>query len=427
MNLLALAYLTQRQQIKHLSKKEYLALRELCSLAKNMYNVALYNIRQHFFNTGKYLNYYDNYHLAKENENYKLLNSNMAQQIIKEADSSFKSFFELLKLKKAGKYDAKVKIPKYLPKNEYFSLIIGQIRIKDNGALDIPVSREFKKLNRKTSITIKVPSNLKGKKIKEIRIIPKYNARFFEIQYTYETELKGIQLNIDNVLAIDFGVDNLATCVTNSGKAFIIDGKRLKSLNQWYNKQYSKCQALRDKLLGANRPLTKKEIQLIEKRNNRFRDYLNKSARLIINYCINNDIGTLIVGRNKQMKKKAHMGKANNQTFVQIPISELMNKLKYLCEYNGINYVEQEESYTSRADFFSNDYIPIFDKKDTTRYTFSGKRITRGQYKSATGMVLNADTNGALNIMLKSRLGGSKLTILQSRGNLDMPVRIRIS
>ena len=112
--MLALAYLTQRQQIKHLSKKEYLALRELCSLAKNMYNVALYNIRQHFFNTGKYLNYYDNYHLAKENENYKLLNSNMAQQIIKEADGSFKSFFELLKLKKAGKYDAKVKIPKYL-------------------------------------------------------------------------------------------------------------------------------------------------------------------------------------------------------------------------------------------------------------------------------------------------------------------------
>jgi transposase len=127
------------------------------------------------------------------------------------------------------------------------------------------------------------------------------------------------------------------------------------------------------------------------------------------------------------MKQKAHIGKANNQTFVQIPISELMNKLKYLCEYNGINYVEQEESYTSQADFFSNDYIPIFDEKDTARYTFSGKRITRGQYKSATGMVLNADVNGALNIMLKSRLGGSKLTILQSRGNLDMPVRIRVS
>jgi len=104
-----------------------------------------------------------------------------------------------------------------------------------------------------------------------------------------------------------------------------------------------------------------------------------------------------------------------------------MNKLKYLCEYNGINYVEQEESYTSRADFFSNDYIPVYDEKDTTKYTFSGKRITRGQYKSATGMVLNADVNGALNIMLKSRLGGSKLTILQSRGNLDMPVRIRVS
>ena len=120
------------------------------------------------------------------------------------------------------------------------------------------------------------------------------------------------------------------------------------------------------------------------------------------------------------MKQKAHMGKANNQAFVQIPISELMNKLKYLCEYNGINYVEQEESYTSRADFFSNDYIPIFDEKDTTRYTFSGKRITRGQYKSAMEL-LNADVNGALNIMLK--VDWEVVNLLSYRvGNLDMPV-----
>ena len=418
-------YLTARQQLNHLSKNEYLALRELCFLAKNMYNVAVYNIRQHFFSTSEYLNYNANYKLAKDNENYKLLNSNVAQQILKEADGAFKSFFGLLKTKKAGSYDKKVKIPNYLPKDAFMTLIIGQIRIKDNGILDVPMSPVFKCLYGKVSI--KVPSHLHGKKIKEIRIIPKFNARFFEVQYIYEVVKSQKELNKQNVLAIDFGVDNLATCVTSDGKNFIVDGKKLKAINQWYNKRYTKIQAVRDKLLGSKRPLTNKEISLINKRNHQVRDYLNKTARIIINYCIDNDIGTLIIGKNKEMKQKINIGKKNNQTFVQIPIGILAEKLKYLSEYNNIAYVEQEESYTSKADFFSNDIIPIFGDKKETVVKFSGSRISRGQYKSAIGKIINADINGALNIMLKSRLGGSKLITLQSSGNLDMPLRIRIS
>lgn len=418
-------YLTGRQQLNHLTKKEYLALKELCFLAKNMYNVALYNIRQHFFNSKEYLSYNDNYKISKNNESYGLLNSNVAQQILKEADGSFKSFFGLLRLKKQGKYDSKVKIPKYLPKDGFATLVIGQIRIKDNVILDVPMSPCFKRLYGKVSI--KIPSNLSGKKIKEIRIIPKFNARFFEIQYIYETEKPQRELNKNNVLAIDFGVDNLATCAINNGKCFIIDGKKLKSVNQWYNKQYTKAQAVRDKLLGSKRPLTKKEIALIHKRNNRVRDYLNKTARIIINYCIKNDVGTIVVGKNKEMKKNINIGKQNNQIFVQIPTSILAEKLKYLSEYNQIAYVEQEESYTSKADFFSNDTIPTYDLTLKTKHSFSGKRISRGQYKSATGKTINADVNGALNIMLKSSLGGSKLTTLQSSGNLDMPMRIRVS
>ncbi|MDX5853712.1 transposase [Bacillus cereus group sp. BfR-BA-01363] len=411
--------------MKHLSKDEYFALRELCFLAKNMYNVGLYHIRQHFFLKDKFLSYNENYQLSKKNENYKLLNSNVAQQMLKEVDGAFRSFFGLLKLKRQGKYDKKVTIPHYAPKDGYMTLIIGQIRIKENGVLDIPMSPAFKRQYGK--VRIQTPSNLRNKKIKEIRIIPKFNARFFEIQYTYEVKAFQREINPNHVLAIDFGVNNLATCVTNHGKSFLVDGKRLKAINQWYNKQYTKMTSVRNKLFGTNRSLTKKEIQLIEKRNHRVRDIINKTARIIVNYCTQYKIGTMVVGRNKGMKQRIHIGKKNNQTFVQIPIGILICKLQYLCEQNQIRFVEQEESYTSKSDFFSNDILPIHEKGSSETYHFSGKRISRGQYASKTGMILNADVNGALNIMRKSNLGGQALMTLQNRGNLDMPMRIRVS
>ncbi len=417
-------YRTQKQQLNKLSKKEYLALKELCFLSKNMYNVALYSIRQNFFENKKMISYVDNYHLIKNNENYKELNSNMAQQIIKEVHGNFSSFFALLKLKKSKNYEAKVNIPKYIDKEGYFSLIIGQIRIKDS-QFKIPMSPSFRRLFG--NIEINVPSNLKDKTIKEIRVIPKCNARFFEIQYVYEVEESQRKLNKTNVLAIDFGVNNLATCMTNTGKSFIVDGKKLKSINQLYNKRLSKMQSIRDKLLGNKRKLTKKEFLLINKRNNRVKDYINKTARLIANHCIVNDIGTIVVGRNKGIKNKINIGKKNNQSFTQIPWSLLSENLKHICVLENIKFVEQEESYTSKADFFSKDDIPVYIQNSAEKYVFSGKRITRGQYKSGIGIIINADINGALNILSKSNLGGSKLRALQTRGKLDMPLRIRVS
>lgn len=258
-------YLNQSQQLKHLSKKEYIALKELCKLAKNLYNVGLYNVRQHYFNTKKYLNYTQNYPLAKANENYKMLNSNMSQQILKEVDGSFKSFFGLIAKAKAGNYDFKdIKIPKYLDKEGYFTLVIGQIRIKDNGILDVPMSPNFKKVYGKVSI--KVPSNLQGKTIKEIRILPKFNARFFEIQYTHEVAEEPKELDKTHVLAIDLGVNNLATCVTNKGKCFIVDGKKLKSINQWYNKRLSRLQSIKDKQFGVKNKIVTKQQAIITKK-----------------------------------------------------------------------------------------------------------------------------------------------------------------
>ena len=164
-------YGTQTQQLKNLTVSEYKALRELCFLAKNLYNVGTYNVRQHYFNEGEYLRYQANYPICKENENYQMLNSNMAQQILKEVDGSFKSFFGLIRLAKKGTYDFRsIKLPTYLKKDSFFTLVIGQIRIKQNGILDVPMSPAFKRLYGKVSI--QTPSNLRDKKIKEIRIIP---------------------------------------------------------------------------------------------------------------------------------------------------------------------------------------------------------------------------------------------------------------
>ncbi|TJX12844.1 transposase, partial [Tissierella creatinini] len=346
-------YLTIKQQLKHLTKEEYLILKDLTHTAKNLYNVALYNIRQHFFQTGKYLNYYENYPLCKDNENYKLLNSNMSQQILKEVDGSFKSFFELLKLKQQGRYNGKLSIPKYLDKNECFTLVIGFVRINGN-KLIIPYSRSYQKNHKPIVITI--PPNLKDKTIKEIRIIPKLSGRYFEVQYTYEVKINQRELNKNNALSIDLGINNLATCVSNKGQAFIIDGVRLKSINQWYNKQMSKYQSIKDK--QKIKGITNKQAAITRKRNNQVNDYINKSLRKIINYCINNDIGNLVLGYNDDIQDKINIGRVNNQNFVNIPIGNIKSKLEYLCKLYNITYIKQEESYTSKASFFDGDEIP---------------------------------------------------------------------
>lgn len=205
-------YLTVKQQLKHLNKEEYLILRELCHTAKNLYNQAVYNIRQYYLDEGKYFNYVENNKLLKSSENYKTLNSNMAQQILKEVDGVFKSFFGLLKLKSNNEYKEKVNLPKYLPKNSFTTLVIGFVRLNENTFI-LPYSQNYKKNHKPIKITI--PPLLLDKTIKEIRIIPKFNARFFEIQYTYQVECEKRNLDKNNALAIDLGVNNLATCVTN--------------------------------------------------------------------------------------------------------------------------------------------------------------------------------------------------------------------
>ena len=412
-------YLTLKQQVKHLSKKEFRNLKYLCHIAKNLKNQAIYNVRQHYFKNKKYLSYNENYKMLKNSENYKKLNSNMAQQILKEVDESFKSFFALLKLAKNGQYNGKIKLPNYLDKDGFTTLVIGFVRLKDD-MLIVPYSNSFKKTHQE--VKVKLPSVLKDKKIKEIRIIPKQHSRYFEIQYIYEVKEVQRELNKENVLGIDLGIDNLCTCVTNTGASFIIDGRKLKSINQYYNKINAKLQSIKDKQKIERTTLRQKRIT--RKRNNRINDYLSKAARTIVNYCLNNDIGKLVLGYNEDFQRNSNIGSINNQNFVNIPYGKLRDKLIYLCKLYGIEFKLQEESYTSKASFFDGDEIPIYDKENLQEYVFSGKRIKRGLYQTSGGKLINADCNGALNILRKSKV--VDLSVLYNRGELNTPKRIRV-
>lgn len=416
-------YLTIKQQVKHLTKEEYNILRELCKISKNLTNQAIYNVRQYYFQEKQYLRYESNYHEMKYLENYKLLNADISQQTLKNVDQMFKSFFALIKLAKQGKYNFKhIRLPNYLPKNSYSNLIIGQVRIKDDNILMIPYSNTFKKKYKVNRINIKIPQVLENKEIKQIQIIPKFNARFFEIQYTYEIQEENIKLNTNNALAIDLGVNNLCTCITNTGKSFIIDGKKLKSINQFFNKQNAKLRSIKDKQNILRQ--TKQQFLISRKRKNRIDDYINKTCRYVINYCLSNNIGTLVVGYNQSFQCKANLGKRNNQIFTQLPFGKIREKLEYLCKRYNINYILQEESYTSKASFFDNDELPIYNADNPQTYEFSGKRIKRGLYQTKNNYLFNADCNGALNILRKSSV--VDLSILYGRGALDTPKRIRI-
>ena len=199
-----------------------------------------------------------------------------------------------------------------------------------------------------------------------------------------------------------------------------MDGRRLKSINQWFNKKNEKLQSEKDlrKITG----ITRNQYLLRNKRNNRVNDYITKTCRKIVNYCIRNDIGNIVLGYNVDIQRNVNIGKVNNQNFVNIPLGKIKDKLDYMCKLAGIEFKLQEESYTSKASFFDNDDIPI--QKDSDKYIFSGERIKRGLYKTKKGYILNADVNGALNILKKSKV--VSITALYNRGEVDTPVRIRI-
>lgn len=411
-----------KQNLKHLTLKQYQMLREMCHLSKNVYNESLYNIRQHYFSEGSYLRYEANYPLMKTSENYKRLGANVAQQTMRNADYSFKSFFGLLKLAKSGKYESwRIRLPHYLPKDGLFKLCLTQAQIKD-GKFRVPVSPELRK-EYPEKIMIGIPEYIQDKKIHQIHIVPKHNGKFFEVVYMFDDkEPEQVKLDSLKFLGIDLGVNNLATGVTNEGKSFIIDGKKLKSINQWYNKELSRLSSIKDK--QKIKGFTNQQYLITRKRNNRVQNYLYCAAKKIIQYCLDNRIGNLVIGYNDGFQENPNLGKVNNQNFVMIPLGKLKSRLEYLCKQYGINFVLQEESYTSKASFFDKDEMPKWNPQNPKQGIFSGKRIYRGLYQTSTGYKFNADVNGALNILRKSKL--VDLSVLQRRGDVNTPLRIRV-
>lgn len=417
-------YAVQSNVIRGLSKKQYEMLKEMCRYSNSLYNVTLYNIRQHYFDTKKFLTYESNYHECKNNENYKLLQAGVAQQTMKVVDRSFKSFFNLLKKCKVGDYRYHdVKIPHYRKSGGLFNLVLSTNAIIIRGnKLMLPMSREFRSLHPEVKeIAIPFPERLSDKTIKEVHILPCSNGKVFKIQYVYEVSEEPKNLNRNNVLSIDLGIDNLATCVSTIGTPFIMDGRKLKSINHQWNKEMARLRSISMKQ-GLK---TTNHIQKITaKRNNRVNDCIKKTARYIIDYCIANDIGSLVVGYNADFKRNSDIGKVNNQNFVQIPLGDLRNQLDFLCWKYGIEYTEQEEAYTSKSSFLDKDVLPEYKPEQPYTGKFSGKRIHRGLYRSANGTIINADVNGAANIMRKCKqnVNFDKLCL----GLLASPARIRL-
>ena len=428
-------YATQIQYLKNLTIDEYEILKLLCKASNSLYNVALYNVRQNFFQTKKYLSYNENYKLSKCNENYEILNSNMSQQILREVDNNFKSFFALLNKKTNGNYSSKVKIPHYKEKDGFYKLKIQQIQIDEDGYMLLPMSVSFRKTYG--SMKFKVPSNLNYSKIKYVEVIPMFHSKRFELHWVYETQIENTNNLLDETkyLSIDLGVNNLMTCVSNDGFAFIIDGKKLKSINQYVNKRNAFLQSIRttqknnnplDEKGNMKYPSSTKQLNNLWKfRNNYVNNYLHKACLIPIRYCLEHNVKNIVLGYNEDFQQNTKMGRVSNQNFVNIPFGKIKDILTFLSIKFGLNLILQEESYTSKASFLDKDDIPTYVKGNNTKYDFSGNRIKRGLYKTKDGITLNADVNGALNILRKA-IQTQGLNCLISIPKIPIPKRIRV-
>ena len=361
--------LVEKQIIKR-SDHRYKDLMDLCHLSKNLYNTVLYTIRQHWFETEKddtvkhkFLNYYDVWNLLKvDNPDYKALEYHSAQLVIKQVESNFSSFFSLLKLKSQGKYDKKVRLPKYLDKDGYVTL---------------PKSKSLKFKVKNTNLHF-------------INVVPKND--YVLVNFIYKKQEKELKKDNGKYMGIDLGVDNLATCTSNVIPSFIIDGKKVKHINQFYNKKIGEVKSeLKNK---NNKEKSHKTRQLTLKRNNKIDDYFHKASRYIINQAVSNDVRTIIVGHNKNWKQEVNIGKINNQKFVQIPFDKLIHQLKYKGILEGIAVIEVEESYTSKCSFIDNETIEKHE-------TYVGNRVKRGLFQNSKSLI-NADVNGSFNIMRKA-------------------------
>lgn len=368
---------------QHIIKKNddrYKILDEVCFKSKNLYNATLYEIRQHFFNTKQFLNWFsiDKMFKERKQDDYYSLPCKVSQQTLKLLNQNFKSFFSLLKKKN---YTKKKSIPKYLDKSKgrfvavYTNQAISKKALR-NGIIQL------------SGTDFKIKTKVDGNSINQVRIVPKNS--YYKIEVIYEVEEMEELEDNDKYAAIDLGVNNLATISFNDSKPFIINGKPIKSINQFYNKRKAELQSK----LSGNRKTSNKINSITRKRNNKIKNYLHKASRCIVNHLVSNNVNTLIIGKNDNWKQETNIGKKNNQNFVSIPHSQFVEMISYKCKLVGIAVMITEESYTSKCSFIDNEEIKHHEN-------YKGKRLKRGLFRTNKGKLINADLNGSLNIMRK--------------------------
>lgn len=363
--------LTERIQIRK-GTAEYAELDRMCFLSKNLYNAALYAVRQHFFQTGKYKGYNALCHefIAMKNPDYYAMNTKVSQQTMKLVDKSFVSFFALVKKK------IKARIPKYLPKNGR------QVLTFTMQAVSKPLLKQgYIKLSGIES-KFKIRDDIQN--IACVRVVPKPTFNCYDVEVVYNVPDSEMKPDNGRYAAIDLGISNLATGSFNCDKPFIVNGRPLKSINQYYNKRKSECKNLK----------SNKSRSLNRKRDNKVRDYLHKASRMVVNQLASRAVNTLVIGKNDGWKQEAGMGRRNNQTFVSIPFEKFIGMMEYKCRMAGITVIQANESHTSKCSFLDMEPIGHHDE-------YVGKRIRRGLFRSASGYMINADLNGSLNIMRK--------------------------
>ena len=374
---------------KHIIKQSnqyYSLLDNFCFKSKNLYNFANYQIRQKFIKDKEYLNYYKMDSLVKQENmdvDYRSMpTAQSAQQCLKLLDKNWKSFFASIKdySKNADKYLGRPKLPKYLPKNGRNVLILTNqnCRLAD-GIINFPKS--FKGFSLKTKVD----------NLQQIRILPR--NKYIIVEVVYQTALCEIKENNGRYFSIDIGLDNLATITNNVGlQPVVINGKGLKSINKYYNKQISHYREVAKRM--NNIDYTNKMNSLTHKRNNKVEDYIHKASRLVIDYAVENNITRIIVGNNKDWKRESKMSKKVNQSFVGIPHQNFIDKLIYKAQDSGLEVILTEESYTSGTSFLDGE-LPIKE------YYNKSRRKYRGLFISNKGTKINADVNGSYQIMKK--------------------------
>lgn len=352
--------------------------------SKNLYNLALYEMRQKFFADGYTHSYESLYHLVKTSDAYKGLPAKVSQQVLKGLDKAWKGYSAAHKewQKDPSKFLSEPRIPHYKDKAD------------GRNVLTYTIQAISSKLLRIGQIA---PSGLSGVVIKTrqtavdcVRIVPKKTHYVVEVVYT--KEIAPVSLDHTLVAGIDLGLNNLAVIASNKSgfRPVVVNGRPLKSINQFYNKRKAELQSI----LGSDKARSHRIDRLTDKRNRRINQYLHATSRKVVALLANGGIGMIVVGKNNGWKQGIGIGKRNNQNFVAIPHARFIEMLKYKAELVGIKVVLTEESHTSKCSFL--DLEPIHHHE-----TYRGKRIKRGLFRSSMGKLINADLNGACNIIRK--------------------------